>query len=174
MWCLTKEDSRKWCEGHGFTSGREGYPVINQKKHSAVTYFSEKNWSQLTWFSGFLTSYLQPFRECLLWVTEWGVWPSSENLHLFYRLRESYDERRSLHDAPGHSFLGYENADLTTYIQVALQFGWGFYLVTSPSHHSAFVSHDEYVDFYTDDPDVAEKARHCLEPDADGSMSKPE
>jgi hypothetical protein len=174
MWYLTKEDSRKWCEGHGFNSGRGGYPVIDDKKHSAVTYFSDKNWSQLTWFSGFLASYLQPFRECLLWVTEWGVWPSSENLHLFYRLRESYGERRHLHDAPGHSFLGHENADLATYIQVALQFGWGFYLVTSPSYQSAFVSHDEYVKFYTDDSDVAEKARHCLDPNPDRSLSRPE
>ena len=61
-----------------------------------------------------------------------------------------------------------------TYIQAALQFGWGFYLVTSPSYQSAFVSHDEYVNFYTDDPDVAEKARQCLEPDPGGSLSKPE
>src|SRR5271168_1321992 len=45
VWYLTKEDSQKWCEGHGFSSGRDGYPVIDDKKHSAVTYFSEKNWS---------------------------------------------------------------------------------------------------------------------------------
>jgi len=27
----------------------------------------------------------------------------------------------------------------------------------------AFVSHDEFIEFYTDDPDAAEKARHCLD-----------
>jgi hypothetical protein len=172
MWCLTKEESRKWCEGHGLNSGQEGYPIIDDKKHSAVIYFHQKNWSQLTWFSDFMASYLQPFRECLMWVTEWGIWPSSENLHLFYRLRESYGERRHLHDAPGHSFLGHENADLATFIQVALQSGWGFYLVASPSYYSAFASHDEYVNFHTDDPDLAEKVRHCLDDKLDASSTK--
>jgi hypothetical protein len=33
--------------------------------------------------------HVQPFEECLLWVTQSGIWASSENLHLFYRVRES-------------------------------------------------------------------------------------
>jgi len=92
-----------------------------------------------------------------------GVWGSSENLHLYYRVRESYGDRRQLAAAPGHLFAKHEGGDLATFIQLALIFGWDFYLLTSPAYHMAFVSHDEFIEFYTDDPDAAEKARHCLD-----------
>ena len=41
----------------------------------------------------------------LLSITEWGIWPSSENWHLYYKLRQTYGDNRLLHDAPGHLFL---------------------------------------------------------------------
>jgi hypothetical protein len=102
MWHLTKA-SRAWCEAHGFHLDVGGHPIIDERKHSVITSLSEINWSRLTWLSKFIASYLEPFDECLLWVTLWGVWGSSENLHLFYRLRESYGERRQLAAAPGQA-----------------------------------------------------------------------
>jgi hypothetical protein len=172
MWCLTREDSRAWCEGHGFRLAESGYPVIEKRRHSVILPLSEIQWYRVTWLSEFVASYLEPFENCLLWVTLWGVWGSSENLHLFYRLRESYGERRQLADAPGHLFLKHESSDLATFIALALLFGWDFYLLTSPEYHTAFGSHDEFLQFCTDDGDAAEKARHCL--DSDLPVTKPE
>jgi hypothetical protein len=120
------------------------------------------NWSKQYWFAGFLTSSLGPFDECLLWVTQSGVWPSSENLHLFYRVRESYGERRLLEDAPGHLFLKHELADLTTFVQLGLSGGWDFYLIPTPTYAAAFVSHDEFVKLHTDQTDAANQAREFL------------
>jgi hypothetical protein len=174
MWYLTKEDSRAWCEGRGLHLNVGGHPIIDERKHSVITPISETNWSRLTSLSKYLASYLEPFDECLLWVTLWGVWGSSENLHLFYRLRESYGERRQLAVAPGHLFLNHEGADLATFIQMALLFGWDFYLLTSPTYHTAFVSHDEFVQFCTDDEEAAEKARHCLDVAPGTPMTKQE
>jgi len=165
MWYLSKEDSQAWCEGHGFHLDAKRHPIIDGRKYSVITSVAETNWARLTWVSRFIASYLAPFDECLLWVTTWGVWGSSENLHLFYRLRESYGERRQLEAAPGHLFLRYEEADLATFIQLALLFGWDFYLLPSPTYRTAFVSHDEFVQFCTDDEEAAEAARHCLDPD---------
>jgi hypothetical protein len=71
-------------------------------------------------------------------------------------------------------FLSHEGADLATFIQMALLFGWDFYLLTSPSYHSAFVSHDEFVQFCTDDEEAAEKARHCLDVDPGTPVAKRE
>ena len=98
-------------------------------------------------------------------MTLWGVWSSSENWHLFYRLRETYGERRPLWDAQGHLFLKHENADLKTFTQLALIFGWDFYLITSPDYHAAFVSHDEFLQFCTNDRVAAEEVQHCLDPE---------
>ena len=84
----------------------------------------------------------------LLWITEWGIWPSSENWHLYYRLRQSYGDRRLLDEAPGHLFLEHEVEDLATFLQVAMLNGWGGYLLTQADYVNAFFGHDEYIDFY--------------------------
>lgn len=108
-------------------------------------------------FSGFLTNSLESFDSCLLHVTTWGVWSSSENLHLFYKLRESYGERRLLYEAPGHLFQKFEVADLTSFIYLAILFGWDFHLHPSPSYVRSFVSHDEWFEFSSvDEQNLAE------------------
>lgn len=84
----------------------------------------------------------------LLWITEWGIWPSSENLHLYHRLRQSYHDYRFLEEAPGHFFLGHESEDLVSFLQLAMLNGWGGYLLTQADYINAFFSHDEFIDFY--------------------------
>lgn len=84
----------------------------------------------------------------MLWITEWGVWPSSENLHLYYQLRQSYSDHRLLHEAPGHFFLKYEAEDLVSFLQIAVLNGWGGYVLAEADYVDAFFSHDEYIDFY--------------------------
>jgi hypothetical protein len=146
-----------------------GHPSIDAARHALSVPLHGMNWSRLTWLSAFLAESLQDFDNCLLWVTQWGVWPSSENQHLFYRLREAYSERRLLPDAPAHLFLGYERADLTTFIELAPLFGWDFYLLPNTAQARAFVSHDEFLEFRTDDDDIAKTVREVLEKDKGSS-----
>lgn len=101
-------------------------------------------------FSRRLERALEPRQACLLWVTTWGVWPSGENLHLYYRLRQSYGDPRLLHEAPGHLFLDYEAADLVSYLQVGILCGWDMHLLPSVGYARAFVSHDEFVELAAD------------------------
>jgi hypothetical protein len=84
----------------------------------------------------------------LLWVTEWGIWTSSENWHLYYRLRQTYADQRLLHEAPGHLFLEHEAEDLASFLEVAMLNGWGGYVLTHADYVNAFFSHDEYIDFF--------------------------
>ncbi|MES1244437.1 MAG: hypothetical protein ABUT39_22725 [Acidobacteriota bacterium] len=86
----------------------------------------------------------------LLWVTEWGIWPSSESWHLYYKLRQAYQDQRLLHEAPGHLFLEHEAEDLASFLQVAMLNGWGGYLLTQADYVNAFFSHDEYIDFFAE------------------------
>jgi hypothetical protein len=96
------------------------------------------------WIAQSLT-YRQP---TLLWITEWGIWPSSENWHLYYKLRQTYSDQRLLQEAPGHLFLDHETEDLASFLQVAMLNGWGGYVLTEFDQVNAFFSHDEYVDFF--------------------------
>ncbi len=87
-------------------------------------------------------------RPALLLVTEWGVWPSSENWHLYYKLRQTYGDKRLLHEAPGHLFLEHEAEDLASFLQLSMLNGWGGYVLTEANYVNAFFRHDEYIDFF--------------------------
>jgi hypothetical protein len=78
-------------------------------------------------------------------MTEYGIWSSGENLHLYYMLRRAYGERRSLRDAPAHEFLSHERADLVTFLHLALEFGRGGHLLTGQSWTSVTFSHDGWI-----------------------------
>jgi hypothetical protein len=87
-------------------------------------------------------------RPVLLLITEWGIWPSCENWHLYYKLRHSCGDSRLLQDAPGHLFSEHEVEDLASFLQVSMLNGWGGYVLTEMDHVNAFFSHDEYIDFF--------------------------
>ena len=96
------------------------------------------------WIASSLT-FRQP---TLVWITEWSIWPSSENWHLYYKLRHSYGDPRLLNEGPGHLFLEHEAEDLASFVQVAMLNGWGGYILTHANYVNAFFSHDEYIDFF--------------------------
>lgn len=76
------------------------------------------------------------------------MWPSSENWHLYYKLRQGYGDHRLLHEAPGHLFLPHEREDLASFIQLAMLNGWDAYILPELDYVTAFLSHDEFIDFY--------------------------
>jgi hypothetical protein len=91
------------------------------------------------------------FREpCLLRVTNCDVWPSSNNWHLYYRLRQSYGDPRLIYEAPGHLFLDYEMEDLATFFHVAMLLGWDAALKPQAPYFAAELSHDGFLDVHCD------------------------
>ena len=87
-------------------------------------------------------------RPTLLWMTEWGIWGSSENWHLYYKLRQSDGDHQLLQESPGHLFLEHEAEDLASFLQIAMLNGWGGYVLSEANYVNAFFSHDEYIDFF--------------------------
>lgn len=93
----------------------------------------------------------------LLIMVEWSIWSSTENLHLYYRLRNTYNDFRLLHEAPGHFFLKHEKEDLISFLQLSMLNGWGGYLTSQGCDLGIFFSHDNYVALYgNDSEDIAE------------------
>jgi len=92
----------------------------------------------------------------LLWITEWGIWSSSENWHLYYRLRRSFGDLRLLREAPGHLFLEHETEDFASFLQLAMLNGWGGYGLMQANYVNLFFSHDEYIDLFADTYDLKE------------------
>jgi hypothetical protein len=63
-------------------------------------------------------------REGLFWITEWGVFPSAENMALFDGYRRSLFEKRRLHEAPGHLFEEDDRQRLECLLDLTLYFFW--------------------------------------------------
>jgi hypothetical protein len=150
--CYAKEECELWLEKrHRALPTEAGYRLEYGAEIHRLAYVS-------TWIADHL-----PYKQSvLLWMTEWGVWPSSENWHLYHLLRKSHGEHRLLEEAPGHLFFGHEAADLTSMLQIAMMNGWGGYVLTEADHVNAFFSHDEYVDFYANNPASLNGVRDAL------------
>lgn len=138
----TKEECEDWLRG----LERLRPDLVPEAQVERIGYPTEPHrvFAIARWIANSLT-YRRP---TLVWITEWGIWESSENLHLYYRLRNSYGDLRLLHEAPGHLFLGHESEDLASFLQIAMLNGWGGYILTQADYVNAFFSHDEYIDFF--------------------------
>jgi len=100
--------------------------------------------------------------QTLLWINKWGIWPSGENWHLYYKLSQAYSEPRLLHEAPGHLFLEHEAEDLASFLQAAMLNGWGGYVLTEADYVNAFFSHDSYIDFFAENDQSLADIRKAL------------
>jgi hypothetical protein len=140
----TREESESWLSERGRTKP----DLIPEIRAERIKYPPEA--SRLYFIAHWVATTLTYSQPVLLWITEWGIWGSSENWHLYYKLRQAYGDQRLLHEAPGHLFLEYEAEDLASFLQVAMLNGWGGYILTGANYVNAFFSHDEYVDFFGD------------------------
>jgi hypothetical protein len=88
-----------------------------------------------------------------LWVKEFGIFPSNENFHLYYRLRQSYSDFRLLREAPGHLFLAHEDADLASFLQLGIVSGWDMHVFPELAYGGtdvarAVICHDEWISLH--------------------------
>jgi hypothetical protein len=162
MWCLTEEQSVAWAEKFG-QAGARNHDFKVTEKHEIIVALAAIPWSQFHWFGTFAAGSLCDFNECLMWVTQTDVWPGIENWQLFYRLRETYGERRRVYEAPGHLFLKHEEADLATFVELSILNGWDFEILTNYQYFRVSGSHDGFVHLISDDDRLAEEARQALD-----------
>ena len=70
---------------------------------------------------------------CKWWLMWMDVGPAQwtgGNTHLYYRLRQSYQDFRLLDEAPCHVFDRHEWPDLLTFLQVGVLNLWNIHVVT--------------------------------------------
>jgi hypothetical protein len=163
----TKEECEEWLSGRE-RKKPDAVPSVHVER---IVYPHEPY--QLFFIAHWIATSLTYRRPTLLWVTEWGIWPSSENWHLYYKLRHTYGDHRLLHEAPGHLFLEHEAEDLTSFLQIAMLNGWGGYVLTGMNYVNAFFSHDEYIDFFSERDGNLDEVRRDLRPDEAAKKQPP-
>jgi len=161
---LTKEEACSWCKGTPPLLDDRGWPAKWPASFQALRFaYPHEPAARLFWISRCLIDAVGYWEEALLWVTLTGVWASSENTHLYYRLRESYGDRRHLDQAPGHLALRHEGEDLKTLVHLCLLFGWNAFLLTDRDDARVFLCHDEYAEVAVPDGKSIETLRTYLE-----------
>lgn len=90
--------------------------------------------------------------ELLFWVREYGIWPSSENLHLYYLWRRSLGDFHTIEDKPVHLSLAHEREDMISLVYMSILFGWGFTVASSHRDRSLNVDHDGAIWVLSESP----------------------
>ena len=159
----TSEECAAWCRDHSVALDERSRPTRELTQPFRFHCLFPPTFPQLLFFSRCIESTLRPSENCLVWITDHGIFPSNENHHLYYRLRQSYGDGRLLHEAPGHLCLDYEQPEVVTLIYLCLLFGWDAHLLPSTGYSRAFISHNEWaqVDFVSES--LFNDTRHSLE-----------
>ncbi len=95
---------------------------------------------------------LGSWRECLLWVVDWGVWSSHEDWPLYYLRRGERGEKRDLQTAPGHLFDSTEQSELHGFLTLVLENGWDAHLLPDTANLAGrriWCSHDGWSELHS-------------------------
>jgi len=102
--------------------------------------------------------------EALLWVTEWGVWPSGEHMPLIRILRTAHGESRPLIEAPALQFRASDDDAAFSFFILSALFLWDCYLLAPSGESGAFLSHDEFLRVFARSHDALFGLEHRLAP----------
>lgn len=142
MQFLTKAECKKWCLNNQIPLSSYDTPAFSEaaKKQFVIPADAGKR-------IALVKELTEPFganSKALVWITDWGVWPSSERQHIFNRLRVSYGCDALLVDQPGQIFGKEEFEDMVSCVTLGVLFLWDVYVLTPLNKRGLFFSHDEY------------------------------
>jgi hypothetical protein len=79
-------------------------------------------------------------------ITDWAVWPSSQNMDLFNAYRRSLGETRLLHEAHFHVFQANEANEFRNVLHLALISLFDVAGASTTTDFCFYASHDEWID----------------------------
>jgi hypothetical protein len=149
--CLEVNEICEWAERRGLITGNGFSVELPRLRSTYRAVYGQGSRSGLENAAAQeLVSRLGPWDECLLWIREWGVWPSGEDWPTFYAWRGVRKERRSIEKAPGHRFKPDERTELVELVTLVMENAWDADLMCSVSGRAdvmwAHVSHDEWFE----------------------------
>ncbi len=80
----------------------------------------------------------------LIWITEWGVWPSIDRSEDFRAIRADIGETRWLHEIPAHLASNADFEYVRRMTECAVSSLWDLYLIGPKGSKILHFSHDEW------------------------------
>lgn len=145
---LTKTGCAEWCDRHVFPLPDTMHAVAEAQAFVATPFAipsdagARVQLCRLLWdLAGGTAS------ERLLWITDWGAWPSQAHMPLFKLARRALGEDREPIQIPGHLIEPSEADDGLSLFIVSCLFLWDAWLYT-PSGVIVEISNDEVGTLY--------------------------
>jgi hypothetical protein len=154
---LDPREARQWSERSGVRLDANEPPTAAPSAPRVSARFAIPASPRLPWFAGWLVVTVPGIDERLLWVTETGIWESSENWALINGLRRGYGEARGIDQVPAVVASATEIEDLAAFVLVALVSGWDAELYGTQDLVRVIISHDEWVEFSSEDQGIIEQ-----------------
>src|ERR1044071_3665332 len=114
MRIVDRKQSVEWLTAHGVSVSEDRPSFSRWRYFKAIDARIPVDSGRKSALSRALVSYFDTDRESLLWIHEYGIWPSAEDRNLFAGFRRSLGEHRPLHEAPGHLFSRSDLVDVTS------------------------------------------------------------
>ncbi|HVZ81007.1 MAG TPA: hypothetical protein VHE12_09480 [bacterium] len=150
MKILAKKEGEKWLQDHQLPQTEDG--LLNLYKNK-ISYTLPKDSGIKTALARSLKSFFEDSlsgKDGIFWITDWEVWPSSENQNLFYAYRKTLKDDRTILDAPFHIFDNRDIDAIECLLDLALYFIWGVVLIFPGGKVVIRPSHNECIDVYTE------------------------
>ena len=145
MQFLSSAAARKWTEERGYEINDSfGHPVPQYTQADVRFKIPLDAGARVALARMLWESITEGSPEVLLWITDYGVWPSGEHRPLAESARRGLGARSALQDTPGHLIhLGEDDGGLTI-VCLAILFLWDCWILPSAGSKAAYLSHDEY------------------------------
>lgn len=142
MLVLTEAEARNWLLERGL--GEELTPLGHERARCAV----EKDMGRRFVYANVITNQLisNPDAVACLDITDWAVWPSIQNMDLFYAYRRSLGEERLLIDAHFHVFPAKEANAMRNLLHLSLISLFNIAGASTTTDFRFFASHDEWIE----------------------------
>ncbi len=160
---LTKAEGENWLREHQLPTNQEN---LTQFYRNKISYLIDKDSGVKTALSRSLLGFIKESlgdNEGVFWITEWGIWPSSENQTLFYAYRKTLGEERTIINVPFHVFNKNDLDSMECLVDLALYFIWGFMLIIREGKTIIRVSHDESIEVYSQEDAELTKYKNLFE-----------
>ena len=122
--------------------------ALRSRFKTSISYSLPSDTGRKTYLANCISRLVTPQPEGLLWMTSWNVWPSAENMNLFYGYRRSLSESRPLIEVPGHIFQSSELEQVECLLDLALYFMWDAWIIEGKNGVVIKISHDEDLFVY--------------------------
>jgi hypothetical protein len=159
MKIISQPECQEWLErnlGSGFTALEKIYAYH-------VSYLLPTDTGVKTVLARAISRSIECEQPGLFWITDWGIFPSVENMALFDGYRKSLGEDRAIHAAPGHIFGESELQQLECLFDLALYFLWDANLFDGAGTIAVQISHDEFLSVHAKDEARLRQFQSCLE-----------